>query len=93
MQSWSYELKIKTNAFDGMRLPRNPLDIDKDKAFYLQKTLEMLIHNHCNFCVLGVLNNVIDLPKFHLHSGYFKCATEPTTKTSCMCTLFLKNHI
>jgi hypothetical protein len=58
MQSWSYEQKIKTNAFDGMKLLGNPFDIDKDKALYLWKTLEMLIHGHYNFCILGVPNNV-----------------------------------
>jgi hypothetical protein len=93
MQSWSYEQKIKTNTFDGMRLLGNPLYIDKDKAPYLWKTLEMFIHNHCNFCVLGVPSNVIEVLKFHLHSGYFKCAIEPTTKTNYMCTQLLKNHI
>jgi hypothetical protein len=35
MQSWPYEQKIKTNAFDEMRLLKNPFDIDKDKALYI----------------------------------------------------------
>jgi len=34
MQSWSYEKNKNKNAFDGMRLLGNPLDIDKDKALY-----------------------------------------------------------
>ncbi len=93
MQSWSCKQKIKTNAFDGTRLPRNPFDINKDKAFYLWNTLEMFIHGHCSLCVHGVPNNVTKVPKFHLHSGYFKCATKPTTKTSCIYILLLKNHI
>jgi hypothetical protein len=53
MQSWPYEQKIKTNAFDEMRLLRNPFDIDKDKALYFQKALEMLIHRHYSFFYLG----------------------------------------
>ncbi len=76
-----------------MRLPGNPLDIDRDKALCLWKTPEMLIHIHCSFCILGVPSNVTEVPKLHLHSGYFRCAAEPTTKTSCMCTPLLKNHI
>jgi hypothetical protein len=93
MQSWSYEQKIKINAFDGTRLLGNPLDIDRNKALYLWKTLEMLIHGHCSFYVLGVPSNVIEVPKFHMHSGYFKCATKPTTNTNYMCITLLKNHI
>jgi hypothetical protein len=53
MENWSFENKIKTNAFDGVRLLGNPLDIDKDKALYLRKTFEMLIHGHCSFFCLG----------------------------------------
>ncbi len=76
-----------------MRLLGNPLDIDKDKAFCFWKTHEMLIDGHYNFYVLGVPNNVIEVPKFHLCNGYFKCATKPTTKTSYMCIMLLETHI